>query len=558
MHETEVPRGERVAAMATNVLLAATAALLLIFTLAGGLDRIISIIPDDAAYYLGIAENVARGAGETFDGVNATNGYQPLWLYLLSALYRLHTAAPGTMLRAVLVLQAILLIVASVLLYRWCVRFIPRRVILPVAILFLVFVAVPAVNGMESAILVTMLTLLIVLGWKVGVTGPSSFAMDLLFGMVTGLVVLARLDMVFLPAVVCALCLWRAIAGRADRIAYIRKAVAAGLGTALIVAPYLIRNYLVYGAVMPISGALKSSFPHASPPGYAFSRLGTGERAAVLVAVLYLAWAVLKAGRVGAAKRHRRGARDRDEAAGPRAGAGAPGLDYFELTVAVLSATVVLHVLHTVLFMKWAIFKWHFLVYLYTSALALCVPAARLFRRESPVPYRTAYWVGVAMLAGLCGFFVAERYGNRSTAVWGVASYRAACWAREHTPPDAVFAMKDAGYFGYFSRRSVINLDGVVNNREYQEAIRERKVNAYLAGMHVDYLVQHAFWDRDDINDGTYAFFPATYTSRLYGTESDTVLLRREWEVYRSEPYLDGPYRTVFLIWKLGGRRDTG
>ena len=34
---------------------------------------------DDAFYYFGIARNVAHGHGSTFDGINPTNGYHPLW-----------------------------------------------------------------------------------------------------------------------------------------------------------------------------------------------------------------------------------------------------------------------------------------------------------------------------------------------------------------------------------------------------------------------------------------------------------------------------------------------
>ena len=37
---------------------------------------------DDAYYYFGIARNVADGHGSTFDGINSTNGYHPLWLAL--------------------------------------------------------------------------------------------------------------------------------------------------------------------------------------------------------------------------------------------------------------------------------------------------------------------------------------------------------------------------------------------------------------------------------------------------------------------------------------------
>jgi hypothetical protein len=44
---------------------------------------------DDGYYYFQIARNLARGAGFTFDGIHATNGFHPLWLLLQAPLFRL-------------------------------------------------------------------------------------------------------------------------------------------------------------------------------------------------------------------------------------------------------------------------------------------------------------------------------------------------------------------------------------------------------------------------------------------------------------------------------------
>ena len=35
---------------------------------------------DDAFYYFKVAQNIVEGKGSTFDGINLTNGYHPLWL----------------------------------------------------------------------------------------------------------------------------------------------------------------------------------------------------------------------------------------------------------------------------------------------------------------------------------------------------------------------------------------------------------------------------------------------------------------------------------------------
>lgn len=45
-------------------------------------------LPDDAWYYFEIAERAASGQGLTFDGINVTNGFHPLWMLLLVMLAR--------------------------------------------------------------------------------------------------------------------------------------------------------------------------------------------------------------------------------------------------------------------------------------------------------------------------------------------------------------------------------------------------------------------------------------------------------------------------------------
>src|SRR5579883_1358590 len=43
---------------------------------------------DDFFYYLQIARNFAEHGRSTFDGVTPTNGYHPLWMIVLSLLWR--------------------------------------------------------------------------------------------------------------------------------------------------------------------------------------------------------------------------------------------------------------------------------------------------------------------------------------------------------------------------------------------------------------------------------------------------------------------------------------
>jgi hypothetical protein len=64
----------------------------------------------------------------------------------------------------------------------------------------------------------------------------------------------------------------------------------------------------------------------------------------------------------------------------------------------------------------------------------------------------------------------------------------AAGWARGNTPSGAVFAIKDAGLFRYFSGRRVVNLDGKANSAEYWRHVQSGAVGAYLSDVGVQYV----------------------------------------------------------------------
>ena len=55
---------------------------------------------DDAYYYLGVARSLAAGAGSTFDGINSTNGYHPLWMWMLAPIFWI-TSDPGRAVRII-------------------------------------------------------------------------------------------------------------------------------------------------------------------------------------------------------------------------------------------------------------------------------------------------------------------------------------------------------------------------------------------------------------------------------------------------------------------------
>jgi hypothetical protein len=515
------------AALAAALLVLAGAALLCIgFASQGDIRHLLVRVTDDASYYMTTARNMAAGRGMTFDGIHPTNGFHPLWLLLLVPLFMLH-GAPETMLRLVVLLQGALLLIAFLLLYRAHSKLFSPRAALVCAILFVFLVAIPSVNGMESALFVLLSVALFGYGLRIS-QAPRSRYRALCFGALLGVVVLSRLDMVFIALALLGCCMHYVI-DRTTRATALTAIVFAGLGCCAVITPYLLFNETQFGSMMPISGALKSSFPSLALSRGTLGALGITHYACVVIAVGWLIWQSIRTG-----------------SPLPR-----PGSDYYALSTTVFACTVILHFLSTVLFMNWGVFGWYFVPYrLFAVMLAAqgidSIVKSRIVERTPAI-----YWQGVTLLlaVGIWRQCSADQYPLNGS--WHAAVYDAAVWAREHTAESDVFAMTDSGDFAFFSCRRVINLDGLANNMQYQRAIAEQRVNQYLRSNHVRYLVQHAVHGRDDVAQGSYDSLVLSFASHKFGVLSDGVAVRRQNEVYRSPPYFDGADRVVFLIWSL-------
>jgi hypothetical protein len=73
---------------------------------------------DDAYYYFKVAQNISQGLGSTFDGINLTNGYHPLWMLICVPIFALARFDLILPLRILLMVTAVLNAATAVLIYR--------------------------------------------------------------------------------------------------------------------------------------------------------------------------------------------------------------------------------------------------------------------------------------------------------------------------------------------------------------------------------------------------------------------------------------------------------
>jgi hypothetical protein len=520
---------------------------LTVFFALADVRKLILIMPDDAHYFFQTAKNIADGLGQTFDGINPTNGFQPLWLYTLVPVFKLLSGAPETLVRVCLIWQLPFVALALWLVYRVLAAATSPRMTLFGGVLLVPAVVITSTKGMESCLLVLTLITLMWYAWKAEVFTRHRIRPELVFGLLLGCLFLARLDMIFFALVLGVVSLGQAV--RQKSLDPLVRIIVIGAASVAVVTPYLLYNQSHFGALMPISGQLKSSFPRISF-SWENTVAHTGKKLLIVLAeVLYVAWYLL------------RGFRRTGNAPRVNGSAG----NYLPAAVAVLAAGNILHFLYTAMYLEWAVGGgWHYISYnLFVALLAVLVGEGVWTRLTASPSWRARggmlYNVGLGMLV-----LVSVVYVYKKTAaplddyLANMPSYDAAIWARGHTQPDDVFAFKDTGVFGYYSERRTINLDGLVNNLEFQESIHARKLNDYFARKHVDYLVYHAFDLYDSVKTG-YTEFDIKFWSRKYKHESERLKFYAPDELYRSPTYQypGDTLRLMAVVWRYRNGSDS-
>ena len=203
-------------------------------------------IADDGDYYLIVARNIARTGISTFDGFTLTNGYQPLYTWLLALVFLVFRATP--------LLMVLLGGVLGTLSFALLIARSPIRTPLGIALSMMIFIKLAAafsLSGMETGLEFACASLLIftICGASEDVKLPFGILLPrgVSVGVALTLAVLSRIDAaVFLLPVVFFSPLQRKTRATALIIAAIAGAI------------YLTYNLSFFGTMLPISGAVKS------------------------------------------------------------------------------------------------------------------------------------------------------------------------------------------------------------------------------------------------------------------------------------------------------------
>ena len=437
-------------------------------------------IPDDAYLSLTVSRNIAGGHGPQYGG-QYTNGFQPLYVFLMVAVFKAIPHDDVVPVHLALLLMSVFDTLTLLLLFRF-VRRLSRSPFIPILIALL-WIAHPriigiATNGLETALACFFVTWVLSYFHEYFSKGqpPPGARKCIALGVLLGMAMLARIDCILLAAIVIAAFLW--IQRRAQQIGLASAVLVAG-SALLVYAPWLVYSFAYTGDFYPVSGsAVRLMSLAAVDPSTTSASFYVSMGQAALRAVagqneplVYLLAGLLV---VFLAFRHRLAMPSRGNIT---------AIVVAWIFAASLGSAYVLY-----------IFGPHFFDrYLHPVRVPLLLTIALLLDALFPLIERAAVQAGVALVvAGLViatqchdPYFQSLLFGKDTQSL----GYRnLGLWAKSTFPAGTVIGGSQTGAVGYFANNlKVVNLDGVVSKPCYESLVRHENLE-YVRKEGVQYV----------------------------------------------------------------------
>jgi hypothetical protein len=463
-----------------------------LYQIGKGGQAFLGLFEDDFFYYAVIADKLAALGKLTFDGITLTNGFHPLWFGVIFALRSL-CGSLGPAFFTVLVLVMLASMIVTYELFRVLSRALGASdaIAAPIAVFQCIATCKLLASGMEVVIAVPLFTWLLIevaRGTEVTVRRAARL------GLLSSLVILARLDLAIGVAMILAgwLALARPRAGDAVR------ALAAFGAAGLAFPAYALWNLVAFGAFLPISALAKQIQTTRGFNLWFWSEAATitpyGMKVDILIPLGVIALVAL-------VKRDRAEAARRPDRAAARFAAG----------VALLFPIVYYSV--NAIQSAWSFFSW----YAYPLGIALVAATTLIWEAWGPLVIERmsratrarAAAVGLALLAVYVPVLSVRHFVFNGIR-WSLADNSLTAMSVELSESmrdrQGTFAMGDkAGVATYLLGKPVIQLEGLVCDRDLLTRIRaQESLDRALDAYHVDYLIVSLGRTRLDTRGGCY------------------------------------------------------
>lgn len=429
-------------------------------------DVLLRFVPDDAFYYFGIAEQWAKTGQSTFDGVNLTNGYHPLWqgLLIIPAYWVSDIESFARMASAA---GVALVFFSAVLLSRTLKNQGKPMTFFPYLWIFATL-ALASVYGLESPLSLALFSALIFFF----PARPEDFTVKraMSCGLISGLLFLSRIDaliwVITFDALV-GLLAWRASNLHPVSWKFFVTLLVIQGG---MIGGFFLYNFMVWGHLLSVSALVKAGRADFFSFDVPFSLLFI---LAVFLAVFSAADLVLRGWRVF------------------RQGPLSSSFFWSDL-LSWLSLSNVLYVGVILVTGGRETYNWYFVNVVLSGAVLF---PAFLAGKWVPLPRSRVHWrMGIVIL--IIGFsFVQSLQAKITQASDFVSAYDKAKELARLPQGSVTFASGDCGILGTVSRQHCFNTDGLTNSFEYQSALsedrlatwfREKGLNAFFTNASVE------------------------------------------------------------------------
>lgn len=428
---------------------------------------------DDSYFYLQIANNFAHGRGSTFSGVEPTNGYHPLWMLVIALVSRISPLGKGALIYEICILQFVLMLVGFAVILRIFGKA-RMHVFWSVAIYEAIYLGKGTLSLMEIWLTTPLLLLSVLLLMRLGNPRYPARRTRWLLGITLAAATLSRLETGFSSGFFWLAAVWitRRRNQETDGTGGLGRAflecLAPMLLTPLFALAYLATNKKVFGLAMPISGTIKSTFPH--PHFQIGGALGCG-----LVLSLLIGLAALVA-------RARRANGDWNPSA-------------FAFALTALAGGLAISLTYDILFSsptQWYFAEGYTYILLGAPLIIVAVIGDRRLLNFAALLLVAVGTCTLNYLRGSTNFTINPTLRQQEGRLRTVENVglRVSLELRSELPPQTGVLMRDApGILAYSTELNVYPADGLVASPDYSQDVVREGAPAYFCKRGIDYVL---------------------------------------------------------------------
>jgi len=446
------------------------------------------ILLDDAFYGISISKNIALGNGITYNGVDTTNGFQPLWIFAIVPIF-LIIKDINLAVNAILIFASVLNVLTAFIIFKFSKHLFNEKIAIVSTALYALnpLIMFQMLSGIDTAIYIffVMLTLFYYYLIKDNLNRKNT----LILGILIGLSILGRMDAVFLLASI----ILAILIETKNKYMRLKNFIFIAFAAALILSPWFLWSYLTFKTITQSSAIAKYSMSHGIFPffdlkepktlseiismvteslirtvGSFLNQLGIVEYNITPITILLLIFILI------------------------------PLIFSFKIVKKLkvnLTYAILLILFYS--FYMWNVQIRYFTPVIPTVIIMISYGLYNLTRRFKRSDLILLILVVIFLFLML---FNGYRQWENGYYNWQEEMYENTIWIKENTNPSDVIGSFNSGIQLYFSERKVINLDGVLNF-DAIEAIKNKSVIKYMKSRNVTYLVDIAFFNETVYND---------------------------------------------------------